>query len=274
MNPPLHATHHGKPVRIYHIENGSAYVAFSDGKTDYVAWNALRLPEATALKLSPGLESWRGLAAMFESNNVLNDWRLASTPEFGAEPAHWSEWGSRRCEITGRHIHYRSRHGGTETQKVSAVDRASTTYQWSWWRDGGSVRVTGGNGFLTPKDAMAAAEKYTLLREGEPASEPLPIAPEISPAPTPAPAVKWAEWVEVSEHRIRRPGVSQDGTEHWQSVVFIEKENWAWNWHSGGCLIHERKGFTEGEWALWDCEDYTAGKTAPVGPTPANAGEK
>ena len=149
MNPPLSATHKDTPVRVYHIENGSAYVAFSDGTTDYVAWNALRLPEATALKLPP----------------------------------------------------------------------------------------------------------------------------EISPAPpTPSPSVLWAEWVEVSDHVILRPGVSEDGTQHKQTVVLTGNGEWAWKWHRGGSMLRKQEGYSSREWARRDCEAYTAGKTAPAGPTPANAG--
>jgi hypothetical protein len=208
---------------------------------------------------------WCDLEIPPEAEIVADDWRLATITEPTAKPAHWSEWGSRRGEITGRHIHYRSRHGGTETQKVSATDRACTNYQWSWWRDGGGTRVTGGNGFLTPKDAMAAAEKFTLLREGEPASEQLPIAPEISPPlPSPVPSVLWAEWVEVSEHRIGRPGVSRDGTEHRQTVYpAAGLEGWAWDWRCGDSTIHSREGFSEIQWARRDCEVYTATHTAP-----------
>lgn len=48
MNPPLNATHKNTPVRVHHIENGTAYVVLPDGTATCVDWKALRFPKDPA----------------------------------------------------------------------------------------------------------------------------------------------------------------------------------------------------------------------------------
>lgn len=45
---PLNATHKDTPVRVYHIENGTAYVVRPDGTARCVDWRSLRFPKDPA----------------------------------------------------------------------------------------------------------------------------------------------------------------------------------------------------------------------------------
>ena len=120
--------------------------------------------------------------------------------------------------------------------------------------------IENGSAYVVRPDGTATCCDWKVLR--------FPKDPALLPA------VRWGEWVVVSEHLIRRPGVVEGGAAHSQLVVFFGDAGWAWRWRCGASIIHEQEGYSEREWARRDCEAYTAGKTAPVGPTPANAKEK
>lgn len=137
MNPPLSATHKDTPVRVYHIENGTAYVVLPDGTATCADWKALRFPKDPAF--------------------------VAQAP----------------------------------------VAQAPAT-------------------------------------------------------PALAPAVRWADWVDVNDSTIRRSGSAEDGGQHLQSIYHTDNEAWVWIWFCNGSVLHEQEGYSERKWARRDCEAYTA----------------
>jgi hypothetical protein len=125
--------------------------------------------------------------------------------------------------------------------------------------------IENGTAYVVRPDGSARCVDWHTLRFPK---DPTFVA-QAPAVPAPLPVVRWAEWVELGALRIERPGVSEDGTEHWQTVYpAAGLEGWAWDWRCGDSTIHSREGFSELQWARRDCEVYTA---IHAGPTPIDS---
>lgn len=96
----------------------------------------------------------------------------------------------------------------------------------------------------------------------------LEIPPEaeiaaVAVQPAPVPPALWAEWVEVNEHVIQRPGIAEDGAKHRQTVLLSGDGSWAWRWYLGNAIFRELGGYPNLQRAQQGCDAYTAEQTAP-----------
>ena len=139
LNPPIPATFHGAPVRVYGTTpDGRVLIAHDDGKTETTIWESLRVEPVV-----PG--------------TILTFAGAAQPP-----PEPWGEWVKFIDQMWGA-TWIRRRCFGMEKQYVRH-ERDGWIWRWGALRDG--------DGFASMDDARTACEAYTARVEGAPAPMP------------------------------------------------------------------------------------------------------